>query len=82
CWSKTDAATGDRVLVVVNLDPHGARETTVSLDLPEIAMDWRERFAVTDQITGETYNWGRRNYVRLDPFVEPAHIFDLQRWQA
>src|SRR3712207_2997000 len=36
-WSKTlrgDGGNEDCVLVVVNLDPHGAREATVSVDLP------------------------------------------------
>ena len=46
CYSKGafGAATrrSDDVdrLVVVNLDPHGARETTVRLDLPALGMEW------------------------------------------
>ncbi len=72
-WSKT---TGDdTVLVVVNLDPHGAREATVRLDLPALGVGWEDRVTVTDQITGHTYDWGVHNYVRLDPFDEPAHVF-------
>jgi len=31
-----------------------------------------------DEITGATYSWGEHNYVRLDPFTEPAHIFTLR----
>ncbi|PZS30568.1 MAG: alpha-1,4-glucan--maltose-1-phosphate maltosyltransferase [Pseudonocardiales bacterium] len=82
CWSKHDAATGDAVIVVVNLDPHGAREATVSLDLPRLGMDWREHFTVRDQITGDSFSWSQRDYVRLDPYVEPAHILSVQRWEA
>src|SRR5262249_14707676 len=72
-----DAA--DTVLVVVNLDPHQAREATVWLDMPELGMDWHDEFTVTDELGGEIYSWGQANYVRLDPAVRPAHIFTVSR---
>ena len=31
-------------------------------------------FDVHDELTGATYQWGEHNYVRLDPFIEPAHV--------
>jgi starch synthase (maltosyl-transferring) len=68
----------DTVLVVVNLDPHHTREATVSLDMPGLGLDWAESFAVRDELTGETYHWGRENYVRLEPGRAPAHIFSLR----
>jgi starch synthase (maltosyl-transferring) len=68
----------DTVLVVVNLDPHAVRETTVRLDMPSLGLDWTEGFDVVDELTGATYAWGQANYVRLDPFVEPAHIFSVR----
>ena len=34
--------------------------------------------AVHDELTGDTYVWGNENYVRLDPFVEPAHVFTVR----
>ena len=72
-----DAA--DTVLVVVNLDPHQAREATVWLDMPELGMDWHEEFTVKDELSGEIFSWGQANYVRLDPAVRPAHIFTVTR---
>jgi starch synthase (maltosyl-transferring) len=81
-WSKrTPTASGedDVVLIVVNLDPHGAREATVSLDMPALGFDWDSRISVTDAVTGATYDWGVHNYVRLDPFSEPAHVFTVRR---
>jgi starch synthase (maltosyl-transferring) len=63
----------DIVLVVVNLDPHQAREATVWLDMPALGVD--REFTVTDELTGESYQWGHANYVRLDPATRPAHIF-------
>ncbi|HWH27811.1 MAG TPA: alpha-1,4-glucan--maltose-1-phosphate maltosyltransferase [Mycobacteriales bacterium] len=84
-WSKRtkpDPTTGgdaDCVLVVVNLDPHGAREATVRLDMPQLGFDWSDRMEVRDLITGDVYDWGEYNYVRLDPFTEPAHVFSVTR---
>jgi starch synthase (maltosyl-transferring) len=72
-----DAA--DTVLVVVNLDPHQAREATVWLDLPELGMDWHDGLTVSDELSGEIFSWGQANYVRLDPAVRPAHIFTVTR---
>jgi starch synthase (maltosyl-transferring) len=69
--------TADTVLVVVNLDPHQAREATVWLDLPELGMDWHDEFTAKDELSGEIYSWGQANYVRLDPAVRPAHIFTV-----
>ena len=74
-------ADGDIVIVVVNLDPHAARETTVHLDLPALGLGWDDTFDVRDEITGETWQWGQHNYVRLDPHVEPAHVLAVQTWR-
>ncbi len=68
------------VLTVVNLDPHHTQEATVSLDMPELGLDWHESVPVRDELTGETYHWGRDNYVRLEPgrTPAPAHVFSLR----
>jgi starch synthase (maltosyl-transferring) len=69
----------DLMIVVVNVDPHAARETTVHLDMPALGMDWHDRFTVHDELTGESWTWGEHNYVRLDPHQQPAHIFTVRR---
>ncbi|WP_462202853.1 alpha-1,4-glucan--maltose-1-phosphate maltosyltransferase [Frankia sp. CcWB3] len=73
-----DTAAADTVLVVVNLDPHAPRETTVRLDMPALGLGWEDSFEVTDKITGAAYAWGKQNYVRLDPAVGPAHVFAVR----
>jgi starch synthase (maltosyl-transferring) len=80
CYSKTEHVGDgeDTLIVVVNLDPHGARETTVRLDMPALGLEWDDTMAVHDELTGDTYTWGNENYVRLDPFVEPAHVFTVR----
>ncbi len=69
----------DTVIVVVNLDPHATRETTVHIDLPALGMDWGERYVVHDEVTGADWSWGQHNYVRLDPHHEPAHVLTVRR---
>ncbi|MFC9843635.1 maltotransferase domain-containing protein [Streptomyces sp. NPDC060223] len=63
----------DTVVVVANLDPHHTQEATVSLDMPQLGLDWHESVPVRDELTGETYRWGSANYVRLEPGA--AHVF-------
>ncbi|MDQ0955004.1 starch synthase (maltosyl-transferring) [Streptomyces phaeochromogenes] len=76
-YSKHDES--DTVLVVVNLDPHHTQEATVSLDMPRLGLDWHESMPVRDELTGETYHWGRTNYVRLEPGHRPAHVLTVLR---
>ncbi|SER03489.1 alpha-1,4-glucan--maltose-1-phosphate maltosyltransferase [Arthrobacter sp. OV608] len=74
----------DTIIVVVNLDPHVTKEGSVSLDLAALELDPQDRtanggFYVDDLISGESWEWGEFNYVRLDPHVEPAHILSVRR---
>ena len=77
-YSKHDEDTGDTVLVICSLDPHNARETSTSLDMPALGMAWDATFAVRDQLRSGAYTWSQRNYVRLTPEY-PAHIFVVER---
>jgi starch synthase (maltosyl-transferring) len=69
----------DTVVTVVNLDPHRTQEATVSLDMPRLGLDWHEAVPVRDELTGDTYTWGRANYVRLEPGDRPAHVLTVLR---
>ena len=69
----------DTVIVVVNTDPHSVRESMVTLDLWKLGLADNSVFEVTDLITEETWSWGTRNYVRLDPQAEPVHILHVNR---
>jgi starch synthase (maltosyl-transferring) len=74
CLSKTHG--DDTVIVVLNLDAHGARETTVHLDLAAAGLP--ERFVVHDELTGSEWVWGADAYVRLDPAGDVAHILTVR----
>ncbi|WP_293697300.1 alpha-1,4-glucan--maltose-1-phosphate maltosyltransferase [uncultured Agrococcus sp.] len=75
----TENGEPDTVIVVVNVDPHSARQTLIHLDMEAIGLDATDGFTAHDLVTGESWEWGRDNYVRLDSFVEPAHIVRVQR---
>ncbi|MFE6636438.1 alpha-1,4-glucan--maltose-1-phosphate maltosyltransferase [Streptomyces tendae] len=79
-YSKREGS--DVVLVVANLDPHRTQEATISLDMPQLGLDWHESVPVHDELTDETYHWGRTNYVRLEPGRAPAHVLHLRRPSA
>jgi starch synthase (maltosyl-transferring) len=81
-YSKREPAPDggeDTVLVVVNLDPHRVRESMVELDMPALGMQWTDSFVVQEELTGQVWRWGQRNYVRLDPAREPAHVLAVRR---
>ncbi|WP_034668139.1 maltotransferase domain-containing protein [Corynebacterium tuberculostearicum] len=76
-YSKADPATGNVVLVVVNLDPRNAQEATVTVDMQAIGRHPGESYTVQDTITGSAYHWSERNFVRLEPLRDVAHVFVL-----
>jgi starch synthase (maltosyl-transferring) len=79
-YSKTAAAAGDSVLVVVNLDPHHVQSGWVTLDLAALELTDTAPFQVHDLLSGARFLWrGPRNFVSLDPAVGPAHILRVRR---
>ena len=76
-YSKFDPVSGDTVLIVVTLNPFGAEQGTVALDMGALGMAPYDRFWVRDEISGEEYQWGQSNYVRLEPAKAVAHIFNM-----
>ena len=79
CFSKVDSGRTDPVLVVVTLDPHHPQEATTWLDLWQLGLEHAGPIEAYDLLTDASYIWhGPENYVRLDPAVEPAHVFALR----
>lgn len=75
----SDDGRDDTIIVVVNVDPHSVRETMVHLDPSSFGVPPGERFEVEDLVTGQAWQWGSDNYVRLDAFTNPAHILAVKR---
>jgi starch synthase (maltosyl-transferring) len=58
------------ILVVVNLDPNFAQETTINWDMQALGISKENssnNFEVTDLIDSAKYQWSAHTYIRLDP---------------
>lgn len=76
-YCKTDPASEDTIVVVVNLDPYNAQSGYLRLPLQEFGVE--NYFQVHDLITDRRYNWaGDSNVVSLAQGV-PAYIFRLRK---
>jgi len=68
----------DTIIVVANVDPHSARETTVHLDTTVWGVQPGVTYEVEDLVTGQVWTWSDHNFVRLDAFTEPVHILHVK----
>jgi len=79
-YGKMTAARDNIILVVVNLDPHRKQNSFVDVPIEQFGQMESDEYRVQDLLSGTTYTWrGRRNYVELDPNIQPAHIFLVRR---
>ncbi|WP_430433458.1 maltotransferase domain-containing protein [Methyloversatilis sp.] len=80
-YAKHDAASGNAVVVVVNLDPHHVHTGWLELDPAAYGgSDDEGSVQMHDLLGGERYQWAPgRNFVRLDPQRLPAHVFQVRR---
>ncbi len=79
-YLKVDAASGNVILSVVNLDPHHPQSGWVDLDVAALKFDPAQPYQVHDLLSDQRYIWrGRYNYVLLDPQRSPAHVFRLRK---
>jgi starch synthase (maltosyl-transferring) len=79
-YVKSDGATGNIILTVVNLDPYNVQSGWVDLELDTLQVESDRPYQVHDLLSDQRFQWrGRRNYVMLDPRRMPAHVFRLRR---
>jgi starch synthase (maltosyl-transferring) len=68
------------ILVAANLDPHAPHHTMVTVPLRDLGLGEHDAYEVEDLLTGARYTWrGARNYVRLDPSAQVAHVLRVTR---
>jgi len=80
-YAKMTASRDNIILVVVNLDPHRKQSSYVDVPIDQFGPMEADIYQVHDLISGTRYTWrGRRNYVELDPEIQPAHVFRVRRW--
>src|SRR5579862_3120181 len=77
-FSKATSDNKNVILVAVNLDPLNAHYCTAFVPPEVVGVAPGRSYRVTDLLTGAKYVWSDRNYVRLDPAVESAHILRVE----
>ncbi len=76
CYRKSHPE-GD-LLIIVNLSPNKAHESTVHVPLAKFGVAEDETYDVEDLLTGERFTWkGSANYVWLDPAERVGHVLRL-----
>jgi starch synthase (maltosyl-transferring) len=79
-YLKTDAASGNAILTVVNLDPHNVQSGWLQVDAAAFGAAPDRPFQAHDLLSDQRFPWrSGRNFVSLDPRRAPAHVFRLRR---
>jgi starch synthase (maltosyl-transferring) len=76
---KVNDDLSDIILVIVTLDPQGQQSGFVQLPKERLKLSGAINLKLHDLITDEHYTWTQEwNYVSLDPFKIPFHLFKLE----
>jgi starch synthase (maltosyl-transferring) len=75
CYVKSDPKTNNVLIIAVNLDPHNTQAASVKMP-HTFATKHNPSFKVLDLLNGDRWQWTNEwNYVSLNPFDLPAHVF-------
>lgn len=82
CYTKISPEHKNALIIAVNLDPFHTQSAQV--DLPAGINEFLgSTFHVRDLLSGDKFRWNSgRNYVELNPYQMPAHIFKIGPIQA
>jgi starch synthase (maltosyl-transferring) len=79
CYTKADLKAGNRLIIAVNLDVFNTQSASVRLPLQALGLPYEGSFKVRDLLSGNVYTWeGEWQYVELNPYQMPAHIFRIE----
>ena len=77
-YGKPSPDGSDMILVMVNLDPHGAHDCDFELPLWEFGQPDDGTLAVEDLVSGEHFHWhGKHHHIHLTP-DEPYRIWRIE----
>ncbi|HEX5171706.1 MAG TPA: alpha-1,4-glucan--maltose-1-phosphate maltosyltransferase [Cyclobacteriaceae bacterium] len=77
-YLKATEDLSDIMLIVVNLDQHSKQSGYVQLPRETLKLGDQINVKLFDLVTYEDYTWTQEwNYVELDPYVLPFHLFKL-----
>ncbi|MBI3232002.1 MAG: alpha-1,4-glucan--maltose-1-phosphate maltosyltransferase [Candidatus Doudnabacteria bacterium] len=78
-YLKTTDDLSNIILVIVNLDPNGKQSGYVQLPKDKLRLSDKINVKLHDLITDEHYTWTQEwNFVELNPFKMPFHLFKLE----
>ncbi len=78
-YGKRDEATGNTMVVAVNMDPYNVQTAWIRLPLDKLGIDPYSSYVMHDMLSGSKFNWhGEWNYIELNPYIIPAHIFRVE----
>jgi starch synthase (maltosyl-transferring) len=78
-FSKQSHDGKNIILTVINLDPYQTQQGMVHVPMQELGL--HGTFEAHDLVTNARYSWNSEwNYVRLDPYICPVHVFRLQNY--
>jgi starch synthase (maltosyl-transferring) len=80
CYEKKTDDLSNILLIVVNLDPFHTHSGWVKVPVRDMGIDPAQPYLVHDLLSDDKYIWqGERNYVELNPYSNPAHIFRIRK---
>ncbi|WP_031527356.1 alpha-1,4-glucan--maltose-1-phosphate maltosyltransferase [Dyadobacter crusticola] len=79
CYTKVDPLSNNLLIIAVNLDFFNTQGANIKVPLHKLGMHWEQSYRVRDMLSGELYDWhGEYNYVQMNPYEMPAHIFKIE----
>ena len=80
-YAKLSEDGANRIICVVNLDPHNVQSGWVRVPAGDFGLRQGEAYEVLDLLDGARYTWhGEWNYVELNPQVLPGHLLLVVEW--
>jgi len=80
CYVKTDPMTNNKLIVAVNLDFWNTHSASVRIPEALLGITPGSPYRVQDLLSGDEYHWqGEWQYVELNPYLMPAHIFRIEQ---
>jgi starch synthase (maltosyl-transferring) len=66
--------------MAANLDLFNTQGAYVKIPIHQLGINTSESYTVHDLLSGSKYSWhGEWNYVELNPYEMPAHIFRVEQ---
>jgi len=77
-YGKMTADKSNVVFIAVNLDPFKPHDSFITFPLEEMGIKPTDPFVAVEQFSGRRLEWrGAKQWIRLDPFLNPCEIFKV-----